>query len=80
MIGTGYGRTASPRDNLDFGMLSRRVLDVWPRGQLATYVEVADVLQEIPWDVQEACHNLVDAGELVEATGDQRGWFRRTSG
>jgi hypothetical protein len=80
MIGAGYGRTASPRDDLKLGALSRRVLDVWPRGRLASYVEIADVLQEIPWDVQEVCHNLVDAGELVEAIGHQRGWFRKMSG
>lgn len=77
MIGTGYGLTVSPRDSLDLGTLSRRVLGAWPYNCLVSYVEVADVLQEIPWDVQEACHSLVEAGKLVESSGDQRGWFRR---
>lgn len=59
--------------------LTRRVLEVWPRGHMVSYVDVADALQEVPWDVQEACQSLVNAGELVEATGNQRGWFRRVS-
>ena len=53
MIGTGYGQTASPRDSLDLATLSRKVLDAWPHDRLVSYVEVADVLQEIPWDVQK---------------------------
>ena len=79
MIGTGYGRAYTPRDSLDFLPLARRVLEAWPRGHLVSYVDVADALQEIPWDVQEACQALVKAGDLVQATGSRRGWFRRTS-
>jgi hypothetical protein len=57
--------------------MSKRVLAAWPRDRLVPYVEVADVLREIPWDVQEACRDLVEDGLLVEGTGERRGSFLR---
>jgi hypothetical protein len=68
----------SPGESLDLATLSRNVLDAWPRGRLVSYVEVADALHEIPWDVQEACRHLVKNGALVEGKGEQRGSFRQT--
>ncbi len=79
MFGIDQALDASPSDRFDLATLSRRVLEVWPRGHLASYIEVADALREIPWDVQEACRRLVKAGALVEGRGAQRGWFRRRS-
>jgi hypothetical protein len=76
MFGVGRTYGASPRDSLDLVTLSRRVLNAWPRGRSTPYVEVADNLREIPWDVQEACRRLVKAGMLVESSGE-RGSFRR---
>lgn len=80
MFGVDGTTGASPRDSLDVVTLSRRVLDAWPHGRLASYVEVADALGEIPWDVLEACRRLVKVGALVEGSDEQRGLFRRTPG
>jgi len=49
----------------------------WPSGGLASYVQIADELGEIPWDVLDACRHLVRRGVLVEGMGKQRGMFRR---
>ena len=68
---------AAPRDKLDLVSLSKRVLDAWPHKRLVSYVEVADVLREIPWDVLEACRDLVMARALVEGIDEQRGMFGR---
>ena len=78
MFGPTQKWGASPREYLDLTTLSKRVLESWPHGRLVSYVEVADALQEIPWDIQEACRDLVRAGALVEGSGEQRGTFRRT--
>jgi hypothetical protein len=78
MLGDGIGGGGSPHGTFDVTGLAQRVLDSWPSGRLVSYVEVADGLGEIPWDVQEACRQLVRAGNLVEGVGDQRGSFRLT--
>lgn len=65
----------SPRDALDLSTLTRRVLAGWPPSGYSSYVDVADRLQEIPWDVLEACRDLVSAGALIEGKGEQRGTF-----
>ncbi len=44
---------------------------------LVPYAELADALGEIPWDVLQACRELVREGAAAEGRGDQRGWFRR---
>lgn len=78
MFGLGGPRVTSRSDSFDVATLSRRVLDVCPYSPLTSYVEIADALGEIPWDVEEACRYLVRLGKLVEGSGDQRGYFRRT--
>ena len=70
MLGRARVSGTSPRESVDLTTLSKRVLKAWPHGHLVSYVEVADALQEIPWDVQGACGDLVKAGELVEGSGD----------
>ena len=77
MFGAGR-KSYSPRDELDMGALSRRVLSAWPASGLSSYVEVADRLGEIPWGVLEACRDLVATGMLAEGKGVQRGTFERT--
>ncbi|MER8445022.1 DUF6527 family protein [Mesorhizobium sp. M1066] len=76
MFGLGRKRY-SPRQELDLATLGRRVLSAWPASGFTSYVEVADRLREIPWDVLEACRDLVAAGELTEGIDDQRDTFRR---
>lgn len=78
MLGDGLGGGGSPHGSFDVAALSRQVLAAWPSGRLVSYVEVADGLGEIPWDVQEACRHLVQGGDLVEGIGEQRGSFRLT--
>ncbi|WP_051505778.1 DUF6527 family protein [Mesorhizobium sp. WSM2561] len=74
----GLGRKGySPREALDLATLGKRVLSAWPASGLASYVDVADRLREIPWDVLEACQDLVAAGVLTEGEGQQRGTFER---
>ena len=79
MFGLERTTNASPRDNFDLVRLSKRVLEAWPDGGMISYVDVADLLQEIPWDVLEACRDLVRADELVEGRGAQLGTFCRRS-
>ena len=61
----------------DVQSLSERVLAVWPGKGYALYVDVADALKEIPWDVQDACRWLVKKGMLEEANGTRRGWYKK---
>lgn len=67
----------SPGPSLDLTDLARRTLAAWPSGAYVSYVDVADQLGEIPWDVQEACSRLVAAGFLIEGKGAVRGTFRK---
>ncbi len=66
-----------PVEEIDIRSLANRVLEAWPTNGLISYADVADSMGEIPWDVQEACRNLVRSKHLVEGTGRQRGMFRR---
>jgi hypothetical protein len=58
------------------GDLVEQVRASWPAGALTSYVDVADKMGEIPWDVLEACRQLTRQGVLVEGTGRQRTMFR----
>jgi len=41
-----------------------------------SYVEIADELEAVPWDVLRACRKLVRAGEAREGHNEHRGEFR----
>lgn len=58
------------------GDLVEQVRTSWPAGALTSYVDVADKMSEIPWDVLEACRQLTRQGVLVEGTGRHRTMFR----
>jgi hypothetical protein len=45
--------------------------------RLIPYVEIADELSEVPWDVLTICRQLVRAGFAREGRGKQRGMFCR---
>jgi hypothetical protein len=64
--------------HFDVQSLSDRVLAAWPDKGYASYVDVADALKEIPWDVQDACRWLLKRGRLEEASGTRRGWYKKT--
>ena len=53
-----------------------RVQEAWPPEEWVHYVQIADQLDEIPWDVLDACRYLVVAGVLVEGRGKRRSEFR----
>lgn len=79
-IVTFGGRTSSdtsPGPSLELTNLARRTFAAWPAADFVSYVDVADQLGEIPWDVQEACFRLVSAGLMIEGTGGTRGCFRK---
>lgn len=80
MYGPRYRSESSPSDKLDLSSLSRRVLEAWPEGHFVHYVEVADTINEIPWDVLEACHRLTKNRLMVEGSGLERGTFKKLSG
>jgi uncharacterized protein DUF6527 len=65
------------RFSIDLGPLVSRVLESWPSEGWVSYVDVADSLDEIPWDVLDACRHLSRAGSLVEGRSQRRGMFRR---
>jgi hypothetical protein len=41
------------------------------------YIEIADKLDAIPWDILTICRRLVRKGLAVEGIGDLRGFFKR---
>lgn len=69
-----YGSTLDETD--DLRVLAERVLKSWPPDRWASYVDVADELHEVPWDVLDACRLLVSAGSLTERRGRVRGTYR----
>lgn len=76
-FGGGTSSANSPGPSLDLTDLARRVLSAWPEGDLVSYVDIADQLGEIPWDVQEACFRLVRARLMTEGGSAARGFFRK---
>ena len=64
--------------NPDFPLLVKRVERSWPLEGWVYYVEIADQLGEIPWDVLDACWSLVQEGILVAGRGRRRSNFRRS--
>ena len=69
-------RYRSPVDS-NFFSLVRLVQESWPRDGWVQYVEVADLLCEIPWDVLDASRYLVRAGAFVNGKGKLKSYFRR---
>jgi hypothetical protein len=69
---------ASP-DHPQLEVLAEKVVESWPSEGWVSYVDVADLLREIPWDVLEACRLLAKRGRLVKGYGAERNNFRRVS-
>lgn len=59
--------------------LARRVFEVSPVEGGVTYLELADMLEEIPWDVLDACRFLVREGSFTEGSGKSRQMFWRAA-
>ncbi len=60
--------------------LANRVRQFWPQADWVQYVEVADLLGEMPWDVLDACRYLVRIGVLVEGKEQLQSCFRLRKG
>lgn len=61
----------------EIAALSKAVLERMPSTGSVSYIDVADALGEVPWDVLDAFRYLVRKGVAQEGTGKQRGTFRR---
>lgn len=54
---------------------AERILEILHNGRSAHFVQIADDLDDVPWDVLAACRSLARQGILDEGTGKQRGIF-----
>ncbi|MGH6810785.1 MAG: DUF6527 family protein [Methylocella sp.] len=54
---------------------SEQILAILCDGRSASFVQIADKLDELPWDVLTVCRSLARRGILEEGTGKQRGIF-----
>jgi hypothetical protein len=70
----GEGDASSHLDLLD---LVQRLRSAWPSRGMVSYIDIADQMGEIPWDVLDACRRLAREGVLVEGSAKQRTMFRR---
>lgn len=52
-----------------------RILGALQGGRKAGFVQIADELDEVPWDVLAVCRSLGRSGVLEEGLGKQRGIF-----
>jgi Family of unknown function (DUF6527) len=75
----GDDELRSPEDSEELAALMTKVRDRVPASGIISYVEIADALREVPWDVLTACRQLVRSGHLREEPGKRRGMFRRIS-
>lgn len=74
----GYDDVSTDRGaDLDAQRLDARVMNAWPAAGFIHFVDVADLLAEIPWDVADSCRRLVRAGFMLEGRGQERGMFKR---
>ena len=68
IVGREFYTCRSP-SRPDFPLIVKLVKESWPCEGWVDYVEFADELGEIPWDVLDACRYLVRAGVFVEGRG-----------
>jgi hypothetical protein len=56
------------------GLLSR-IIDILSADRSVSFVQLADELDEVPWDVLTACRTLVRRRVLLEGSKERRGIF-----
>lgn len=56
-------------------IIAERILETLHNGRSAHFVQIAEELDDVPWDVLAACRSLARQGILDEGTGKQRGIF-----
>ncbi len=59
-----------------FSLLLSRVLVIMQSGETLESVDIAEALDEIPWDVLDACRHLVRTGDLAEVPEGESVKFR----
>jgi hypothetical protein len=67
----------SPTHAAEIAALSESVRGRLPQAGYVSYVDVADALGQIPWDILDALRHLVRIGIAREGLGKQRGHFCR---
>lgn len=77
LFGSDDSESTDRGSDLDVQRLDDRVMKAWPATGFIHFVEVADLLSEIPWDVADSCRRLVRAGFMLEGRGQERGMFKR---
>ena len=70
------GEGDAPAMHADLG---EHVLATLASGAPIDFVEIADALDEVPWDVLSVCRHLVKRGLLEEQEGERRGVFASRS-
>lgn len=61
----------------EVGIARASVLGALDRDALRSYVDVADQLDAVPWEVLIVCRRLVKEGVAIEGIDDNRGHFAR---
>lgn len=69
-----YDSTPLSQEALD---LCQKLLVVWPTHGYHGFEQIAEQLGVIPWDVQEACMELVQRGKMVRGLGRSSSMFAR---
>lgn len=77
LLGLSEGFSFKFQTSPGFYSLVSRVRDSWPSDEWVHYVEIAETLDEIPWDILDACLLLVRRGEFIEGRDRLRSSFRR---
>jgi len=68
----------TPSSQEETSSLTQAVLDQLPPSEFVPFVDIADALGEIPWDVLRALRYLSKSGLVREGLGRQRGEFCRS--
>lgn len=71
----------SSEHDAEFEERRQRIMSLLVSRERASFVELADELDEVPWDVLDACRRLVRDKTLEEGWGKERGtfWMRRAT-
>jgi hypothetical protein len=79
LLGHRFGESRAYGKDEDLVKLGKILQEKWPTTGFVPFVDVADLLGEVPWDVLDACRHLVKRGMLKEGSGPQRSMFCRTT-
>jgi len=77
MIGERDGPSQPEPQGEAIASLATTVLARLASNRWVSFAELADALDEVPWDVSKACRRLVRQGLATEGSGVNRGRFRR---